>query len=262
MKLYIVVFGPDSICKEPPYQEKPFVFNHILNRPTGTNPFAFIPKDMKDGIVTVELDNEFLFSNQFNTFSGYRLFDYAVHDSMKKGYFLDLDSKMRLDEMRSARYACGYCGKQYVATDAESESHWCHNCLGSRYLREDELWLTELFPVLKYGINDRENRMKNHSKVPQSIIDIYRRKQRESLIKRKRLFIQKQHEKIKEIEHETEVLTDVYNRGIDPTDVDAVYYKHSHKLSFNSFQKGISDEDVAKIKQKMEGFDKCKWEIK
>lgn len=93
----------------------------------------------------VELSTNHVFDNQWNTLSGRRVFDWALESEhpchaprgVKRGHYL-----VQTDEMRAIRrdtYACGYCGHRSPAPKT-----FCEECLGSPYLREEDLYLLRM----------------------------------------------------------------------------------------------------------------------
>lgn len=99
----------------------------------------------------VELETRHLFDNQWNTGptetseQGFRVFDWAEaiypNRHIKQGHYLEQTEEM--EQARRARFKCGYCGAQYV----NPAGKWCRKCLGSQYLKRDELRLLRLKPV-------------------------------------------------------------------------------------------------------------------
>ena len=105
------------------------------------------------------LDTAFVFDNQWNTApvegvsdKGLRVFDWAQdyrpcgNQYLKRGHYLDMTPEMI--EVRSNRLKCGYCGKQYDKRDVPAPPAFCHACLGSEYLKAEDLHLTRIEPVL------------------------------------------------------------------------------------------------------------------
>lgn len=110
--------------------------------------------------VTVTLEAEHLFDNQWNTApiagdtikTGRRVFDWAEdalfdhygreNNHSKRGHYLDQTDAMR--EIRRNTNACGYCGKQEPAAKG---SVFCPLCIGSEYLKATELRLLRMLPV-------------------------------------------------------------------------------------------------------------------
>ncbi len=110
-----------------------------------------------NGLV-VTLETDFLFGNQWNTApvvgvsdKGLRVFDWAqdyqqsVH-TVKKGHYLDITPEMI--EARSNRLKCGYCGKQYDRRDTPAPPVFCRSCLGSEYLKPEDLKLTRVESIM------------------------------------------------------------------------------------------------------------------
>ncbi len=107
----------------------------------------------------VELETAFIFDNQWNTApiegitdKGLRVFDWAQdyqpHTKyLKRGHYLDPTPE--IIEARENRLKCGYCGKQY--DKRENPPAFCSACLGSQYLKADELKLTRVESVIKQG---------------------------------------------------------------------------------------------------------------
>lgn len=107
-----------------------------------------------DGL-TIELETEHLFSNQWNTApiagirgSGLRVFDWAQDYPMhfdariKRGHYLEQTPEMAA--VRTSTLTCGYCGKHEPAA---SGAEFCGACLDSAYLKESDLHLQRLVPA-------------------------------------------------------------------------------------------------------------------
>lgn len=114
-----------------------------------------------EGGCEVWLDDKQFWSNQWNTtedspnYPNRRVFDWAqdadkVQNGTYRGHFLEITDEMR--RIRDETLACGFCGHRVHV--AESDSFFCHKCLGSRYLSENQLELLKLLPVS----SDREMR--------------------------------------------------------------------------------------------------------
>lgn len=98
----------------------------------------------------VELDLECLFANQWNTTSGFRVFDWyeravTTVNKRRSGHYLEITEEMRT--VRRETYVCGYCGHLAAQKDA---AVFCTVCLGSQYLKPAELHLTRMLPVVLY----------------------------------------------------------------------------------------------------------------
>jgi hypothetical protein len=116
-----------------------------------------------DGVVTyeVELDVKHLFDDQWNTVAterhtGYRVFDWVEYfDAHNRnviwGHWLEVTDEMV--EARQKTRICGYCEAHYGTlheehlTESEETPGFCKKCLGSQYLKEDELHLLRLVPI-------------------------------------------------------------------------------------------------------------------
>ena len=114
-------------------------------------------------IYEVELDPKHLFNDQWNTVergdhSGYRVFDWVEYISphsrnIKRGHWLEITDEMA--DARQRTFACGYCGALYgtvhpehlTAVDDPVGRKFCGKCLGSAYLKEDDLPLLRLWAV-------------------------------------------------------------------------------------------------------------------
>lgn len=117
-------------------------------------PFA---KITKDGPLAVELETKTVWENQWNTApipgfseSGYRVFDWAedypinFRKCIKRGHYLEQTDEMA--EVRRDTMTCGYCGKQEHISVGNV---FCPKCLGSEYLKEDQLHLLRMVPACK-----------------------------------------------------------------------------------------------------------------
>lgn len=108
----------------------------------------------------IELETAYLFHNQWNTTptntskQGLRVFDWSepiYRDEMiKEGMWLEQTEEMR--EIRRETVTCGYCGKH----DKKANRNVFHlGCLGSGYLKQDELFLLR-FKAVCEGLVNRE----------------------------------------------------------------------------------------------------------
>lgn len=117
-----------------------------------------------NGTVTVLLETSCLFGNQWNTsedspepFRNFRVFDWyeeylpCGNSKIKTGHYLDITEEMI--RIRQTVLQCGYCGKLY----AEGKRGFCSSCLDSPYLKETELHLLRLVPIVEsFGANRAE----------------------------------------------------------------------------------------------------------
>ena len=101
------------------------------------------------GVYNVE--TKFLFSNQYNTAEGFRIFEVStlLHrgarsnwDKRGEGYYIS-EGIEAIRACQDRVEVCGYCGKQYI----DSVATVCRACLGSAHLKETDLHLLQLLPV-------------------------------------------------------------------------------------------------------------------
>ncbi len=112
-------------------------------------------KRVKTGIYHVETDH--IFSNQYNTEEGFRVFDWSEkiypNSSIKDGYYItNSENFKKLKELVHKTFACGYCGKQSL----EFGDGFCHKCVGSEYLKIENYALLKLRPVDYKESRDQE----------------------------------------------------------------------------------------------------------
>lgn len=93
----------------------------------------------------IELETAHIFSNQWNT-KDWRVFDFyqgiVPNDNIKAGHWLEITKEMR--EIRRNTNVCGYCGHQESAARGLV---FCDCCIGSEYLKEDDLHLLRMLPA-------------------------------------------------------------------------------------------------------------------
>lgn len=101
----------------------------------------------------IELETDCLFDNQWNTGplpgspKGLRVFDwyegiYPKNRNIKEGHWLEQTKEMR--EIRRNTNKCGYCGNRAPAAAGDV---FCSRCLGSAYLKSNELHLLRMMPI-------------------------------------------------------------------------------------------------------------------
>jgi hypothetical protein len=189
------------------------------------------------------LESDFLFDNQLNT-ETMRLFDWreiSKHSlgsnyylTNAVGYYIDFDSKLKLDDLRNKRFKCGYCEHQ---TNEINKPTYCDKCLGSEYLKESDLFLTILLPVSQ---DDSSKRKELHSKLgdrnkafkiaqenaieQRAILEIERRKKQAKALREKL----KEEIKLKNYEVEIQACLLENNLPID----DIIFYSHTQSWSY------------------------------
>jgi len=124
----------------------------------------------------IELETEFLFINQWNTAKtqtsekGLRVFDWSEpiypNKDIKEGMYLLQTPEMI--EVRKNTCKCGFCGKQYYKPSFD----FCTNCLGSEYLKVNDLFLLKL-----ENVSFSDSRAKN-TLLPENLILKYNEMQK------------------------------------------------------------------------------------
>jgi len=91
----------------------------------------------------LELEVEHIFSNQWNTACGHRVYDWCEwgypNPDIKAGYWLYQSDAMK--EARRNTVKCGYCGSHKQAAQGYG---FCLDCLGSEHLKRSDLHLLRL----------------------------------------------------------------------------------------------------------------------
>lgn len=132
---------------------------------------------------TVSLETDHLFSNQWNTVCGLRIFDYSehakwgLHDLLPVRYGMVLEQTDAMKALRSETLKCGYCGRQTT----DRGDGFCPQCWGEERLGETDLHLLRLRPVVE-GL--RANRIELSDDERAELIPRYRREQKRQEKKR------------------------------------------------------------------------------
>lgn len=116
----------------------------------------------KPGSRVVQIQSDHIFGNQWNS-TEERLFDWyeaAIYINgreqkhAKQGHWLEITPEM--SHARSNCHRCGYCGHSYgpLHTMPIPADGFCNHCLNSKYLKETELYLLRLLPLV--GLQTRE----------------------------------------------------------------------------------------------------------
>jgi len=185
----------------------------------------------------IELETAHVFSNQWNTapidgFSekGYRVFDWAqdypinFSKSIKRGHYLDQTTEM--DEVRRNRKKCGYCGHQETA---QTGHVFCPKCIGSEYLKADELHLTRMQYVTDEGkrapLTDAER-----AHLMPLYIAAQTKKVKAETEKARAEVIDKCEKAVKNAETERDGFLWLMDHGVNTHNV--IYYSHNNTFSF------------------------------
>lgn len=197
-----------------------------------------------------ELEENFIFNNQCNA-GDYRVFDWYgdIHPNrkIKDGYYIESGPGFDyLQNLRRTTKVCGYCGKQYPK--ATKHQQWCEKCLGSQYLKENELQLLKLKHIASNG--ERKTELP-----PDWLVEKYQNTQRaartarlEAKKIRKLTDCQKQIEAAK-IEYEG--FKQIIEAGL-PFD-NCIYYNHSGRFCFG-WRTPLTEAEKIEIGNKLKKF--------
>lgn len=222
-----------------------------------------------EGWQEVELDDTHLFDNQFNTTDGRRLFDWYTRlitvqtragvASSGCGHWLDTESLETLNELRRARYQCGYCGHQ-TDTPAATDG-WCHKCLGSPYLEGKDLHLLQLLPVLTEAERS-ESVPPELMEQYQAVRAKYEAKQGDRLAAERAKYARRREQQRAAFDRETAAFMALYNSGVDPSKAGAVYYGHTDTLMIGAITT-LDGPTKDAIRGKLANASiPCRWDIK
>lgn len=221
-----------------------------------------LQKLIESGSVTIE--TKCLFKNQFNTVgteerSGYRVFGWYEYifpnGKIKEGYYL-----VKSDELSAALDAqriCGHCGYR-----TEDEIDFCPSCLGSKYLKEEKLHLTQMLPVSR----SNEKRPKLSGKTLAKRSDAFREAQAEQAEKdraqqaeRRLTLAQKLEDEFQpavdsyaaELRKKTDAKIYVLRQGYDLDNL--IYYSHTGRFCWG-WRNSIPEEAAEELKVKLKDF--------
>jgi hypothetical protein len=215
------------------------------------------------GVYHVETDH--IFSNQYNTVEGYRIFEKCTRLSIAyqktqktNGYYISEGIK-KIREYQKRVKLCGYCGAQYI----DSDKVYCEKCMDSKYLRESELNLLILKPVLSPLNVDR--------KIPEGykeeILSQYHIAQGLGKENREKTIMSKNRKKVKNLipdaekkckqimesaKKETEAYTWLLDNGFNILD-NVIYYDHTDKFVFGWY-KPLDNEIKSRLLTKLSEF--------
>jgi hypothetical protein len=198
----------------------------------------------------VELETKFLFSNQWNTKTGYRVFDFVLtvdkyKNSIRAGYYLKQTKEIK--QLRQDIKTCQYCGKLYF----KPSQKFCSKCLNSEYLKIDDLKLLRL-----QSININKKTFPELTKKEKAFL-LPKYKKAQLLLNNKKI-----KENYKKIEIEKDKLINRANieykgfkwlldKGLNIDNV--IFYDHSQVFCFG-WKNGIEKSLISDIKQKLVKF--------
>jgi hypothetical protein len=186
--------------------------------------------------VSVNLSVKNVFGDQWNTeadnadgLKNMRVFDWAEtiypNKHIKAGHYL-----IQTDEMKALRahvFTCGFCGKAHDSREQDiPEFH--ADCLESRYLAENQLFLTRFKPVTARRNSEKQNALDNADllkdyKLAQIKTGIeLRKKERERLIRNKQ-----ESDRLSDIEYRGKLLLSDAGLSLD----NVIFYKHTETFT-------------------------------
>jgi hypothetical protein len=227
-----------------------------------------------DDVEEVVLDGTYIFENQWNETEGSgnrRLFDWyqaaEYHNGIRKdvcwGHWLEITPEMA--KLRTETLKCGYCGKHYGPHHLALPEHgFCTACIGSEYLKQEDLYLLRLIRI----VEDKPRRKfppltKEESKwlTPMYIEHqtlCAARRETEAHQKAK-LGIEKDYvEKLRKAEQQVQAAKDeregmlwLWERGFKLSNV--IYYSHTRQFGFG-WQSPVSNDVRDKLLDVMSEF--------
>ena len=198
----------------------------------------------------VELETDSLFSNQWNTSCGHRVFDWYeaiwINKAFKEGHWLEITPEMRL--IREETLVCGYCGKYEPASSGKV---FCDKCLKSEYLKETDLHLLRLKPVALF-LPRRESLTEDELGVLKPLYITAQVTGKDSTLKRK---ISRQKKatqaafEVAEVGYKGEMWLLEHGISLD----NCIFYSHTRKFTFG-WREPLSEEAAAQLKEAIAGF--------
>jgi len=199
----------------------------------------------------VELDPSHLFENQWNEKGGgnRRLFDWYegiyANRNFKSGHWLEITAEMTA--ARANTLKCGYCGKHYGPYHEPAPGEFCTACLDSAYLKEGELHLLRLLPLV--GLQDRA---KLSDAERAALLPLYVSRQTTGADSRAKARRDKQRADViadyakdsANIKAEHDGKLWLWEKGFDLDNV--IYYNHTGKFCFG-WRSPLSDSVVSKL---------------
>lgn len=182
---------------------------------------------------TVEIDTKHLFANQFNTVCGLRMHPsyqwVFFNKKIISCYVVTLPKEYKT--LLNNTLQCGYCGKQYHTNDLNHNDNYCNSCLGSEYLKTDQLYMLKL-----QAISDKTNRTEPTEPTEQfkAIKKVHKVLQKDFRLKKQAKRFASDLEKNKteriDIIKQNEVFTILLKNYIDIEN--CIFYSHKKVFSF------------------------------
>jgi len=216
----------------------------------------------KEGIINIETKH--LFNNQFNTQEGFRLWNWRenifLNKDIKEGYYIEMPKEYF--NLLENTFSCGYCGKQYTREEKiKKDLSFCDACLGSEYLKEDDLFLLRL-----KRINDKTERLPLNDCDNEILTDINLKeferlnkiRKKENIKRIKAKLTKERKENIANSENEYKGFMWCLNKGIETDNL--IYYNHTKTFCFGWRDK-LNFEKEQQLKKDLKGFP-FKFELK
>jgi len=231
---------------------------HYINFGVYPGSRYFIREKIKH-LKTVTLETKHVFSNQWNTKEGLRVFDWRENEfqnrDIKEGYYLEITDEIK--QLRNDLFKCGYCGKQYYKT----KRVFCDDCLSSAYLSESDLKLLRLRTV-----NDNTDFKELTEKEKQKLMPIYikgqingdKRRTKERLEKQRQKIEKSYKEDSKNAKTEYKGFSWLMDNNIDIENV--IFYSHTDLFCFG-WRNELSFEVEQELKKALKDFP-FKYEMK
>ncbi len=200
-----------------------------------------------------EIETGHLFSNQFNTVDGLRIFLWSEaifpNKNIKEGYYLTGTSDLM--DLVNARLSCGYTGQQF--TDSELLGTFNLDALSSQHLTEDCIHLLRIAPITQ------SNRKELTVEEMEYILPLYTDAQihgtnarsvaRKS--KHRTDLLAKRDKDIQDANEEYDGFIWLLDRGINTNN--CIFYSHTGMFGFG-WREAMSEQLEEKLREKLADF--------
>jgi hypothetical protein len=255
----------EAICAERRAQGvKPFV---SWSPDHSSHYLAWARQDLHPEGLEIELEQGFLFKDQWNTVpmgggNGHRVFDFTydapgspgqASRTIRKGHWLEITDEMK--EVRRAVRVCGYCGAHYGPDRTPiPDDGFCPKCLGSEYLKAEDLRLLRLLPVAESFGGDRPE-LTDEERA--ALLPRYREAQKYGSDERTRKAIdarraralelpEKARQKVVEAEKIRDARLWCLDRGLLRAEGNLIYYGHTGRFCFG-WNKPLDGDDLSQL---------------
>lgn len=181
-----------------------------------------------------EIDTNHMFSNQYNTTCGLRIFEKSTRlssPSMRplNGYYISEG----IDEIRdyqSRVFICHYCGEQYV----DSHPDWCTKCRSSEYLEPSNYHLLKIT-----GLHD--DPAPSDTPTPCSVLEDIDKARYNRAVAHRDHVLRAAQKAVETAQIEADFIQACINNGIWEFD-NYIFYDHSGEFVFG-WRKPLSDDE-------------------